>query len=135
MDSFDVPVETSHVVKDSHVVNELQEYDKTYTLLYDGYAYPFDTISGGYVEDAGYHLINCSVDVDPEIPDPDLGMYEIHADGVWSLEVAGVREFEASDDSQYTLALKVTGYTSYPYSFAEQMRETVDGRFTEYEFE
>lgn len=140
MDSFEVTAKNTDVLTVSELVAQMQSDLKQmdeFPLVWDGIAYKFDAVNGGYVEEEGYHLVKLtSLDL-PESQYPknlDSGQYEVHLENdVWNMEVQDYFEFD--NGPVYTLALKVTGYVSYQHSFAEDMRKTVDGRWTEYDYE
>jgi len=139
MDSFEVTAKRADILESSELVDELQHRSVTmkhFPILWNGYVHHFQELHGGYVKSGGYHLVKLSSDSmhSGSIPDLDEGNYEIHLDKrVYTLEVTDFYEFE--DDDVYTLALQVTGYEEYPYSFAEDMRDVIDGRWTEYNYE
>lgn len=139
MDSFEVTAKSADVLEPSELVAEMQDLSenmKVFPLLWNGYTYRFEEVHGGYVASEGYHLVklSCGNMTKGSIDELSEGQYEVHIDDtVFNLETKDYYEFQ--DGRVYTLALKVTGYEKYPYSFAEEMREQVDGRWTEYDFE
>lgn len=128
---------STDVLSPSHLIAEMQEDSEdlsNFPLLWNGYTYRFEEVHGGYVDSEGYHLVKLSAQGMTEIPNLDEGQYEVHlSNEVWNLEAKDFYEFR--DGNVYTLALKVTGYEKYPYEFTDEMRETIDGRWTEYDFE
>lgn len=139
MDSFEVTAKSADVLTSSELVAEMQDKSenmKTFPLLWNGYTYKFEEVHGGYVKREGYHLVklSCGNMTKGSIDSLSDGNYEVHIDdSVWTLEVKDYHEFY--DGDVYTLALKVTGYEEYPYSFAEALREQIDGRWSEYDYE
>jgi len=139
MDSFEVTAKSADVLDPSELIAEMQELCdtvKNFPLVWNGYTYKFEDIHGGYVASEGYHLVklSCGNMTKGSIDNLADGQYEVHLqDSVYNLEVKDYYEFQ--DGRVYTLALKVTGYEAYPYSFAEEMRENIDGRWTEHDYE
>lgn len=140
MDSFEVTAKNTDVLSVSELVANMQaDYDEleNFPLVWDGIAYKFDAVNGGYVEEEGYHLVKLTALEMPKEQRPKrlgAGQYEVHLDKyVWNMEVQDFYEFD--DGPVYTLALKVTGYVEYEHSFAEEMRKTVDGRWSEHDYE
>lgn len=136
MDSFEVTAKSTDVLQSSHLIDKLQndaENMERFPLIWNGYAYKFEEINGGYVESEAYHLVKISATGMQigSIINLNEGRYELHLNNsVWVLEAKDY--FEYQDGPVYTLCLKVTGYNSYEHSFAEEMEERVDERWTEY---
>lgn len=134
-DDFSVTAVSANVLEQSDFVDAVSDdvSDDASSVVYAGYAFQFDDVSGGYIRDKGYHLLKLHISQPSKFSTRfEAGSYELHTETtVWSCEVQEVRYFES--DGGYTLAMMVTGYEKYPYTYANEMRERVDGRWTEYD--
>lgn len=134
-DEFSVTAVSADVLEQSDFVDgvEADVSDSPSSLVYEGYAIQFDDVSGGYISDKAFHLLKLHVNQSSKFSMRfENGDYELHTETtVWSCEVASVRYFE--EDDGHTIAMVVTGYEEYPYSYADEMRERVDGRWTEHD--
>lgn len=134
-DDFSVTAVSADLLEQSDFVDAVDDdvSDDPSSVVYAGYAFQFDDVSGGYIRDKGYHLLKLYISQPSSFSTRfEAGDYELHTEtAVWSCEVQEARHFES--DGCYTLAMMVTGYEKYPYTYANEMRERVDGRWTEYD--
>jgi hypothetical protein len=134
MDSFEVIAQSADVLSTSILVenmaNALRQFPYC-SLVWDGYAYSFDDVDGGFVDDGEYHIVNLITATDHTLHTPTKNTPELHVgEDLWELLVED--HYELYNDGVYTLSLAVREYDYFTYSFATGLQDDVDGRQTRY---
>lgn len=134
MDYFDVPVESSDVLRKSHLIADIDANDDgDIVALVDGYAYPFSDVAGGFNPEKDAHLVQL-LEPEREPAETAKRRYELHCDDrAYSLNVGDAYTYE--DNGTYALCLRVIDYEIHPYSFRDALLNDIDGRETRYTYD
>jgi len=132
MDSFEVIAQSADVLSTSILVENIETANNYFpycSLVWDGYAYSFDDVDGGFVDDRGYHLVNLITADSYTLHDISHHTPELHVgEDLWELHVEDY--YELYNDGVYTLSLAVSEYKYFTHSFAIPLNKDVDGRQT-----
>jgi hypothetical protein len=132
MDSFEVIAQSADVLSTSILVENMQTANDRFpycSLVWDGYAYSFDDIDGGFVDDGEYHLVNLITANEHTLHDISQQTPELHVgEDLWELYVD--EYYQLYNDGVYTLSLAVSEYRYFTHSFAIPLHEHADKRQT-----
>ena len=141
MKEFTEPTKSSELLKDSHLVNEMEEQASKrdeFKVISDGEVGTFHDISGGYNKGMAAHQVNLIHRVQGD-GSPPKSIYspsvEAHMDDFFYMEVDDIRIFDSYPDDDYVLSLFVSDYTSGPYSFSQALSEEPDRRETQHSYD
>lgn len=139
MDRFQVKAEDTHLLEQSHLVEELRTQAASvelFPVLIGSQIGYFHEVDGGYSRESGYHVVNLI----HRVQGPDSPTNKIYADRIeihlddryYNLSVADVWQMGDYPDDNFVLSLKVTDYMVGPYSFSEAMSAEIDEREQEF---
>jgi len=130
MEQFDVRTHSIDVLEDSEFIDKLQSESGNPVLVTRGFAYGFGVISGGYSEDIDADILELA-EPDGAVPDNGPSLYEVHFNDC-SYDLYVNNSYKVSGSESERLLLEIAAYNRYDYGFAEEMREDIDGRETQY---
>lgn len=142
MDRFSVSVSESEVLRQSHLVSELQagaEEMVSFPALVGEHVAMFHDVDGGYHESDDYHLVNL-IHKPQGLGSPRVEFHgkrssvELHLDDkFWQLGVSGFKTYdEGYPDEDFVLSLEVDNYRSGPHSFSDELKTDIDKRETQF---
>jgi hypothetical protein len=135
MEQFDVRTHSIDVLEDSEFIDQLQSESGNPVLVTGGFAYSFGVISGGYSKDIDANILELAepdgAEPDGAVPDNDSSLYEVHFNDC-SYDLYVNNSYKVSGSGSERLLLEIAAYNRYGYGFAEEMREDIDGRETQY---
>ena len=101
------------------------------SLVWDGYAYSFDDVDGGFVDGHNYHVVNLIAAADHTLHNTSRDTPELHiGEDLWELLIED--HYELYNNGVYTLSLAVSEYNYFTYSFAIGLQDDIDRRETRY---